>query len=242
MQNKDLTIVVIGASGSLGSEFVRQLSEEEKVTSIFAFSRSKTDFNNNKVESHFIDIEDEESIQLAANKAGKDQKIDMVIVATGMLHDKDTNPEKSLKDLSKDKFHKLFSINTIAPAIIAKHFLPKLNKETKSIFACLSARVGSISDNHLGGWYSYRASKSALNMALKNASIEINRSNKNAIIIGLHPGTVDSQLSKPFQSNVTKEKLFTAQYSAQKMLEVISSLSTADSGNLIDFNGIKIDF
>jgi NAD(P)-dependent dehydrogenase (short-subunit alcohol dehydrogenase family) len=167
MQNKDLNITIIGASGSLGSEFVSQLAKDKEVKSIFAFSRSEIEFNSHKVESHFIDIEDEESIKTAANKASKDKNIDMVIVATGMLHDHDINPEKSLRELSKEKFTQLFSINTIAPAIIAKHFLPKLNKNSKSIFAALSARVGSITDNKLGGWYSYRASKAALNMVLK---------------------------------------------------------------------------
>ena len=199
-------------------------------------------FTGKNKQSFFIDIEDEESIKSAANKASKDVKIDMVIVATGMLHDANINPEKSLRDLSKEKFHQLFSINTIAPAIIAKHFLPKLNKDSKSIFAALSARVGSISDNQLGGWYSYRASKSALNMVLKNASIEIGRSNKTAIVVGLHPGTVDSELSKPFQNAVSKEKLFTAKYSVQKLLEVMDSLTPSDSGDILDFNRIKIDF
>ena len=242
MQNKGLNIVIIGASGGLGSEFVRQLSEDKEVKSIFAFSRSEIEFNNNKIESYFIDIEDEESIKLSVATASKNANIDVVIVATGMLYDEDIKPEKSLRDLSKEKFSKLFSINAIAPAIIAKHFLPKLNKDTKSIFAVLSARVGSISDNRLGGWYSYRASKSALNMILKNASIEIGRSNQKAIIVGLHPGTVDSKLSKPFQKAVNKEKIFTAEYSAQKLLGVISNLDQSDSGSTIDFNGIRIDF
>jgi NAD(P)-dependent dehydrogenase (short-subunit alcohol dehydrogenase family) len=246
MQKENLNIAVIGASGSLGKMFVKQLAQNEKTKSIFAFSRSKTDFENEKIASHFIDIEDEESIKSAANIASKNAKIDMVIVATGMLHGKnngqDLLPEKSLRDLSKEKFQQLFSINTIAPAIIAKHFLPKLNRETKSVFAAISARVGSISDNHLGGWYSYRASKSALNMVLKNASIEIGRSNKNAVIIGLHPGTVDSKLSKPFQGAVKEGKLFTPEYSVKKLLEVIENSSPIDSGNIIDFNGVKIDF
>ncbi|MFT6333015.1 MAG: NAD(P)-dependent dehydrogenase (short-subunit alcohol dehydrogenase family) [Lentimonas sp.] len=246
MQKENLNIAVIGASGSLGEMFVRKLAANSQTKSIFAFSRSETEFENRKVESHFIDIEDEESIKSAATIVSENAKIDMVIVATGMLHGKnngqDFGPEKSLRDLSKEKFQKIFSINTIAPAIIAKHFLPKLNRETKSVFAAISARVGSISDNHLGGWYSYRASKSALNMILKNASIEIARSNKNAVIIGLHPGTVDSKLSKPFQGAVQEEKLFTPEYSVTKLLEVIENSSPADSGNVIDFNGLKIEF
>ncbi|MFT7087432.1 MAG: NAD(P)-dependent dehydrogenase (short-subunit alcohol dehydrogenase family) [Rickettsiales bacterium] len=242
MENKNLNIAIIGASGSLGEMFVKQLAINSQTKSIFAFSRSKTNFENEKIESHFIDIEDEESIQTSANIASKNAKIDMVIVATGMLHNEDFGPEKSLRDLSKEKFQKIFSINTIAPAIIAKHFLPKLNRERKSVFAAISARVGSISDNHLGGWYAYRASKAALNMVLKNASIEIARSNKNSVIIGLHPGTVDSNLSKPFQGAVKEEKLFTPEYSVRKLLEVIENSSPADSGNIIDFNGVKIEF
>ncbi|MFT6105994.1 MAG: NAD(P)-dependent dehydrogenase (short-subunit alcohol dehydrogenase family) [Rickettsiales bacterium] len=242
MQKENLNIAIIGASGSLGEMFVKQLAQNPQTKSIFAFSRSKTDFDNEKTTSHFIDIEDEESIKSAVDIASENAKLDMVIVATGMLHNQDFGPEKSLRDLSKEKFQKLFNVNTIAPAIIAKHFLPKLNRERKSVFAAISARVGSISDNHLGGWYSYRASKSALNMVLKNASIEIGRSNKNAVIIGLHPGTVDSKLSKPFQGAVSQEKLFTPEYSVEKLLEVIENSSPKDSGKIIDFNGVKIEF
>ena len=242
MLNENLNIAVIGAGGKIGGEFVKQLSEKLEVKSIFAFSGSKTNFKNPKIESHFINIEDENSISKAAEIASRNSNLDLVIVAIGMLHDENFMPEKSLKELSKEKFQKLFSINIIAPAIIAKYFLPKLNKERKSVFAALSARVGSISDNYLGGWYSYRASKAALNMTLKNAAIEISRSNKNATIIGLHPGTVDSKLSKPFQGAVKKDKLFSAKYSVGKLLEAIENVEAKDSGNLFDYNFIKIDF
>jgi NAD(P)-dependent dehydrogenase (short-subunit alcohol dehydrogenase family) len=240
--SNDLNIAIIGASGSIGGEFASQLAQNEQVKSIFAFSRSKTQFENQKIQSFFIDIEDEESIKSCANLASADGALDIVIVATGMLHDENISPEKSLKELTKEKFEKLFSINTIAPAIIAKHFLPKLNKERRSIFGAISARVGSISDNHLGGWHAYRASKAALNMILKNAAIEIARTNKNAIIIGLHPGTVNSKLSKPFQGAVKQDKLFTPQYSVEKLLEVLKNAKNSDSGFVFDFNGVKIEF
>lgn len=242
MKSQKLNIAIIGAGGALGSEFAKQLSRNYNVNSIFAFSSSNIKFNDDKIISDFIDIEQEESIRLAAIKAGNNDDIDMVIVAIGMLHDDKIYPEKSLKDLSPEKFQKLFNINSIAPAMIAKYFLPKLNKNSKSIFAALSARVGSISDNYLGGWYAYRASKAALNMILKNSAIEIARSNKNAIIVGLHPGTVASKLSKPFQNSVSKDKLFTSEYSVKKMLNVIDDLTISDSGNIIDFNAIKIDY
>ena len=172
--------------------------------------------------------------------ASKDALLDMVIVATGILHEGEMMPEKSLKDLNAEKFHRLFEVNTIAPILIAKHFLPKLNRETRSIFAALSARVGSISDNHLGGWYSYRASKAALNMVIKNLAIEISRSNKKAIIVGLHPGTVDSNLSKPFQRNVPQRKLFKSEYSTQKLLEVLANLTSKQSGKCFAWDGKEI--
>ena len=234
------TIVVIGASGALGAEFVNQFAKDENVKHVFAFARSKTTFDHDKVSTYFIDLEDETSIKEAATNCPNN--IDRVIVATGLLHDQSLMPEKSLRDLSQEKFQTLFTINTIGPALLAKYFLPKLNKEKKSIFAAISARVGSISDNKLGGWYAYRASKAALNMVLKNASIEIARSNKNAIILGLHPGTVDSNLSKPFQGAVQENKLFTPQYSVTKMCEVLHNAKLDDSGSVIDFNNIKIDF
>ncbi len=150
-------------------------------------------------------------------------------------------PEKSLREIDNIKFLKILQINTIGPALIAKYFILKLNKDEESIFAAISARVGSISDNRLGGWYSYRASKSALNMILKNLAIELKRTNKLAKIIGLHPGTVDSNLSKPFQISVAKEKLFSPSYSAQKLLDVINQSKDEDSGKIFDFNNIEIN-
>ena len=149
-------------------------------------------------------------------------------------------PEKSLRELSLEKFQRLFLVNTIIPALIAKHFCPYLNKETPSVFAALSARVGSISDNQLGGWYSYRSSKAALNMIIKNTAIEINRTNKQAIIVGIHPGTVNSNLSKPFQKNVPKEKLFSPNFAAEKIYQVITQLSSQSSGKCFAWDNTEI--
>ena len=176
--------------------------------------------------NHYIDYNSERSISEAADIASKENPIDLVIVTNGILHDGEMMPEKSLRDLSSEKFYRIFEVNTIIPALIAKYFLPKLNKKERSIFVALSARVGSISDNKLGGWYSYRASKAALNMIIKNASIEVGRKNKQAIILGVHPGTVDSNLSKPFQRNISSERLFTPEYSAEKILDVLNQNPT----------------
>jgi NAD(P)-dependent dehydrogenase (short-subunit alcohol dehydrogenase family) len=242
MSDKKFSIAIIGAGGGIGSEFVRQFSEDKYIEKIYAFTGSDQKFTNDKVIINKIDIENEDSIKQASEIAGKDTPLDLVIVAVGMLHQDKLMPEKTIKNLSKENFQQIYNINTIAPAIIAKHFLPKLNKDSKSIFTALSARVGSISDNKLGGWYAYRASKSALNMILKNLSIEINRSNKNAVIIGLHPGTVDSKLSKPFQAAVKEDKLFTAEYSVGKLITVIKNSTHEDSGKIFDYEGAEIEY
>ena len=233
-------IVIIG-SGAIGEAFKNHLSNLYDNAVISCFSSKKKEKKVNNINNYIINYDDESSIEEASIISSKNVPIDMVIVSTGILHEGDLMPEKSLKELSKDKFHKIFQANTIFPALVAKHFLSKLNREDKSIFASLSARVGSISDNKLGGWYSYRASKSALNMIIKNASIEIYRKNKNAVVIGLHPGTVDSNLSKPFQSNVAKEKLFTPEFSVEKMTEVLMKITPNDSGKIFDFNGLEIN-
>lgn len=224
-------IAIFGASGAIGSAFAKLLSEKHPNASLFAFSRNG---------EHSIDYGSEYSIAKADELAAKEKPLDLVIVAGGILHDGELIPEKSLRDLSAEKFHRIFEVNTITPALIAKYFLPKLNKEQSSIFAALSARVGSISDNQLGGWYAYRASKAALNMIIKNADIEVGRRNKQAIIVGLHPGTVDSDLSKPFQGNVADDKLFTPEYSAEKLLEVLENLSTGKTGKCFAWDGKEI--
>ena len=224
-------IVVLGAGGALGSAFVKVLSKKYKNASLFAFSRNG--------ENH-INYNCENSLSEAADLASKEKPLDLVIVANGILHEAEIMPEKSLGDLSAEKFQRIYEVNTITPALIAKHFLPKLNREQFSIFATLSARVGSISDNRLGGWYAYRASKAALNMVIKNLSIEAVRRNKKAIIVGLHPGTVDSNLSKPFQRNVADGKLFTPEYSAAKLLTVIENLTPEQTGKCFAWDSEEI--
>ena len=233
-------IAVIGSSGAIGNAVVNQIALVNPNASIHAFSRHSADYAHPNIFSYSIDYTSEPSMENSALMAAKDSPLDLVFIATGILHDGDIMPEKSLRDLTSEKFQKLFEINTITPALLAKHFIPKLNKESRSLFAALSARVGSISDNNTGGWYAYRASKAALNMIIKTAAIEIARQNKNAIIVGLHPGTVDSHLSKPFQSHVPNGKLFTPEYSAQKLLSVINTLSLEDSGKCFAWDGQEI--
>ena len=232
-------IVIIGASGGLGAAFVKLFAADPD-NIVHAFSRSEVKNKLANVHYGHLDYADEESIKTAAEQSAKDGSLDCVIVATGILHEMDLMPEKSLRDLSAEKFQRSFFANTIGPALIAKYFLPKLQLKQRAIFAALSARVGSIGDNHLGGWYAYRASKAALNMLIKTASIEVAWRQKQAIVVGLHPGTVDTNLSQPFQQRVPSNKLFNADYSARKMVGVLQGLTVADSGKVFAWDGTEV--
>ncbi|WP_262696208.1 SDR family NAD(P)-dependent oxidoreductase [Kordiimonas aquimaris] len=233
-------IAVIGASGAIGGALIRQLAFNHPESEIRAFSRSPTQFDLPNVHSSHIDLLDEMSIEMAAGSV--ENALSLIIIASGILHDDQVSPEKSMRELSVQKFEQLFAVNTIGPSLAIKHFAPKLDRKEPSALAVLSARVGSISDNQLGGWYAYRASKAALNMVIKTASIELARRNKSAAIVGLHPGTVDSKLSEPFQSNVPDGKLFSPDHSADMMLKVLVDLKAADTGFVFDFNGKRIPF
>lgn len=238
-------IVVIGSSGTIGRAFITLLSSLNPGANIYAFARYETV----KADGHIIDnvkyygmdYQDEASIKASAIKTLASGPLDLVIVATGILHDGEVMPEKSLGDVSAQKLRLLFEANTILPALLIKHFSPLLNTDKPAVFALLSARVGSINDNKLGGWYAYRASKAALNMIVKNAAIEIHRKNKKAAIIGLHPGTVESPLSKPFQRHVPDGKLFTAEFSAACLIKVIDNVIPAQSGQCFAWDGKRID-
>ena len=237
-----MKIAIIGASGTIGQAFLKHFLKNQKTQKLYTFSRSNISFDDARILHHFIDIEDEHSIEKAASLVPDSEQLDYIIVTTGFLSNNNILPEKSIKDLSYEKFNKLYAVNAIGPALIAKYFIQKLNKDTKSIFAVLSARVGSISDNILGGWYSYRCSKAALNMLVKNLSIEIRNKNAKLIVAGLHPGTVRSKLSGPFSSSISNDKVFTGDYSVSKMVNVLENLTIEDSGKLFAWDGKEIDF
>jgi NAD(P)-dependent dehydrogenase (short-subunit alcohol dehydrogenase family) len=234
------TVAIIGASGAIGSAFAHSLARRPDVRAVHAFSRTAARFNAEKIISGFIDLTDEPSIAAAAAAATKQSPLDLVIVATGMLHTAQFMPEKSLRDLSAEKFGLIFAVNTFGPALVAKHFLPELNRSERAIFAALSARVGSISDNRLGGWYAYRASKAALNMIVRTATIETARRAPQAIIVGLHPGTVDSRLSKPFQGNASARTIFEPASAASQLLGVLEGLRPEDSGKCFAYDGQEV--
>lgn len=237
----DLNVAIMGASGGIGGAFVDALTIHPSVNRVFRLARSlETDIAQDTIH---VDLDSETTIADAAMVLKEEVgTLDIVLVATGILHNTDTSlaPEKTWRALSAGALEAVYQINTVGPTLMAKHFLPLLNKDRKSVFAALSARVGSIEDNQLGGWHAYRMSKAALNMALKTLSVELAMKNKNALCVGLHPGTVDTNLSAPFQGNVPEGKLFSPAQSAGYMLNVLDGLSRQDSGNVFAWDGQRI--
>ena len=236
-------VAVIGASGGIGHAFVELLAGADDVGKVYAFSRTPIESGENGVQGHSIDLSDEMSIEAAAGVATAESPLDLVIVASGILHrDQEIRPEKSIREISPDSLAAVLAVNAIGPALVAKYFLPKMRKGHKTVFAALSARVGSIGDNRLGGWASYRMSKAALNMFLKTAAIEQSRRLPQSIVVALHPGTVDTMLSQPFTRRVEPQKLFSAAYSAGEMLRVIDSLDVDNSGGFYAYDNSSIDY
>lgn len=229
-----MTAVIVGASGGIGGAMADMLEQEDEYDRIIRFSRA----SDSPVA---LDLRSENSIASAADWL-KEQNIkpSLVFVSTGLLHSDQKGPEKSMRELDADWMQQTYQINAIGPGLIAKHFLPLMPKEEVIKFAALSARGGSISDNRLGGWYGYRAAKAALNMIIRNLSIEWTRKNKRSIIVALHPGTVDTGLSKPFQSNVPPGKLFDSERAALQLLDVLDGLKPVDSGKIFAWDGEEI--
>lgn len=221
--------VVIGASGGIGAALAAALAEEDVPVRGFARSFAGADR---------LDLEDEASIAAAAT--GLTTPPDLVVVATGLLHDGADGPEKSMAALDPAWLARQYAVNAIGPALVAKHFLPRMPRAGRCVFAVLSARVGSISDNKLGGWYGYRAAKAALHQLVRTLAVEERRRNDRSIVVALHPGTVDTGLSRPFQANVRADQLFAPDRAAVQLLDVIEGLKAPDSGKLFAWDGAEI--
>ena len=221
--------LVFGVSGGIGSSIYSLL--KRKGFEVYGFSRT-TEQNNNIISEEYLK-------ELSSKFIKQNLKIKIFINAIGFLHDNYYSPEKKLKDINFEYMKKCFEINTIPTALMIKYFCPLMVKEEKSIFASISARVGSISDKYLGGWYSYRASKAALNQIIKTSSIEQKRLNKNLIMISIHPGTVHTKLSSPF---IGKRKVQTPSEAATKIINLFEKLTLEDSGLFFDYNNKIIPF
>lgn len=229
--------VVVGASGGIGGALAVALADHGAVVHALSRRGAATDA---RLAAGAIDIEDETSIADAASALSAEGPIDLVVVATGLLHAEGVAPEKSFRQLSGPSFERYFAVNATGPALVAKHFLPLLRRDRPSVFAALSARVGSIGDNRLGGWYGYRASKAALNMIVRTLAVELARTHPQASCVALHPGTVATDLSQPFQRGVPADQLFSPGTAARHLLGVISDLTASDSGCILAWDGTEI--
>ena len=219
--------IVIGASGTIGAAFVDLLSSSPRCASVHGLHRHSTPR---------IDFADESSVAEAARNLDNGRRYHLIINAAGVLHSDAFMPEKRLADLNYLQMQATFQANTFGPALLMRHFVPLLASE-RAIVVMLSAKVGSIGDNRLGGWYSYRASKAALNMMVKTAAIEVARNQKNSVLIAMHPGTVSSRLSQPFRGESIGRPAHDA---AADMLQVIDALTPADSGTFKSYNGAQL--
>tara|TARA_R110002096_G_scaffold6097_5_gene27828 strand:+ start:1907 stop:2623 length:717 start_codon:yes stop_codon:yes gene_type:complete len=224
--------VVIGATGGIGAALVEAMQQANRHVAVWPMSRAGPEP---------LDLTDEQSIAAAALRIARSgMPLRRVIVATGFLHGDGYAPEKGLSALDPAHMARAFAINTIGPALVMKHFVPLLPRAGRSEFAVLSARVGSIGDNRLGGWHSYRASKAALNQLLRTCAIETARRKPEAVCVALHPGTVDTGLSGPFSKSGLDVR--PPAQAAQEILSVVDNLQAADTGGFFDHKGQSIDW
>lgn len=233
---------VIGASGGIGGALTQLLADDPRCGRLWALSRRPgAMIDGGRATGLTCDILEETSLAGAAATIGAAGGLDLMIVATGVLQTEALSPEKSWRALSAQALVEAFTVNAVGPALAAKHFLPLLPRQDRAVFAALSARVGSISDNQLGGWYGYRASKAALNMLIRNLALEAARTRPQALCLALHPGTVETGLSQPFRSGV-RHPVFTPAQAAAQLLAVINAASPAQSGRLLGWDGAVIPF
>jgi NAD(P)-dependent dehydrogenase (short-subunit alcohol dehydrogenase family) len=219
--------LIIGVNGAIGSALFDALQNDPHCFRVIGLSRT-SDIP--------VDITDESSIQKACTALSNEGPFDLIVLATGVLHEQNIVPEKKLDALQIEHMQRIFHINTFGPALVIKHFHRLLSKK-RSLFVCVSAKVGSIEDNRLGGWYSYRASKAALNMLIKTAGIEIRRTYPETTVVALHPGTVKSRLSSPFGGEKTGQIPAEA---AQKMLLALSTIPDNAPTIFLSYDGSTI--
>ncbi len=219
--------VVIGASGAIGAALVAQLQADPACASVLGLHRRSVPA---------IDFDADGSVAAAAAAVAGAGPFHLVINAAGLLHTAQFMPEKKLADLNEAQLLATLRANTVGPALLLRHFVPLLDAQ-RGVLVMLSAKVGSIEDNRLGGWYSYRASKAALNMLLKTAAIECQRGRPQAVLVALHPGTVSSALSKPFRGAEISRP---ADQAAAELLALIDRLTPADTGRFIAYDGAPL--
>lgn len=222
----DDVAVVIGAGGGIGAALLDEVRARGRFRAVIGLSRPD------------LDLRDPASIARAADRVAGIGAPALILVATGVLHGPGMAPEKTIRALDGDAMAASFAVNAIGPALILRHFLPLMPRDRRAIFAVLSAKVGSIADNRLGGWYSYRASKAALNQIVRTASVELRRSHPQAVCVAFHPGTVATRLSDGFAK--TGLQVQTPRDAASDLLDSIDRLTPRDSGAFLDRFGQPI--
>ncbi|WP_395598616.1 SDR family oxidoreductase [Pseudomonas sp. A1437] len=218
--------LVIGAGGTLGTAFCEQLEQDPRCAGVRALGRHTVPE---------LDLERPETIASAATELASEAPYQLIVHAAGLLHRDGIKPEKSLSAIEPDALQTVFQVNALGPAMVLRHFLPLL--DPMGAMAMLSAKVGSIGDNRLGGWYAYRASKAALNMLIKTAAIELARTRPQSRLLSLHPGTVVSGLSQPFRGASSARP---ADVAAAQLLTLIDQLTPADSGHFFAYDGERL--
>lgn len=229
--------MIVGATGGIGRALVEALLADGQTGRVWALSRSGAAPEG--ATGLAIDLEDEASLARAAARIVEGPAPTRIVIATGVLHD-GYRPERTYRALSAEHMMRDFRINAVGPALAIQALAPLLPRDRRAVLAALSARVGSISDNRLGGWHAYRASKAALNMILKTVAVEMARTHPQAVVAGLHPGTVDTALSAPFQGGVQPERLFDPAFAAGRLIAVMDQLAPADSGSVFAWDGQRI--
>ena len=235
-----MKILILGGSGGIGFAVLRRFLQSYPDAEIIAtYNRQRLGFEHTQLKWLKLDVTEEQEIEDLSNEIGP---IDILVNAIGFLHSSSKKPEKTIKDFDPTFFQKNIRNNTLPSILLAKHFMSSLRPGNKTFFIVLSAKVGSISDNRAGGWLSYRASKSALNMAIKTLSLEWKRKLPNCCVILFHPGMTDTKLSKPFQNNLPHGQLHSPEVTAKALLDLIKRSGPGDSGKFISFDGTEIDW
>lgn len=245
--------LVLGANRGIGLGFVKRFLADDAVSWVYGTYRDRDSSqelfalaaDEPRLRLLALDITEESQIETCLLAIGQELKesgrsLTHVINCVGMLHQGDLQPEKSLRQIDAANLVTYFQVNSIASILLAKHLVPLLKQTDRAIFATLSAKVGSIGDNQLGGWYGYRASKAALNMFMKSIALEYRRSCKGTIVVVLHPGTTDTRLSQPFQRNVAPEKLFSVDRCVEQLSQVMAGLTIGDSGEFFSWDGTRL--
>ncbi|MEL7502320.1 MAG: SDR family NAD(P)-dependent oxidoreductase [Cyanobacteria bacterium J06554_6] len=240
--------LVVGGSRGIGLGFVRHLLQAETVSQIFVTYRHLSEPLQRLQAQHpgrlhglSVDVTDEDQMAAAISEIRQRvERLHFVINCVGFLHEGNISPEKSLRQIAAEPLLRYFQVNSISAILLAKHLLPLLSHDEPNILATLSAKIGSIGDNRLGGWYGYRASKAALNMFLKTAAIEYGRRSRQTAIVMLHPGTTDTQLSKPFQRSVPDGKLFSVDRTVTQLMAVLATVTPADTGSFYSWDGSRL--